>query len=121
MRSGCDVERARDGAAQHPAPGFVAEKRTQTAGTTTAGGYTVPKELANEIVRVMKDFGPMYDPGVTREIVTSSGNEFDIPTNDDTANSAAALAEGATSSTTTAATWSSARRASTPTSTRRRS
>ncbi|HKY80265.1 MAG TPA: phage major capsid protein [Sphingobium sp.] len=70
------------------------EVRTQTAGTTTAGGYTVPKELANEIVRVMKDWGPMYDGTVVREIVTGSGNEFDIPSNDDTGNSASALAEG---------------------------
>lgn len=76
--------------------GYVAnEKRTQTAGTPSAGGYTVPTELAKKIVEVMKDWGPMYDPGITDEMVTSSGNPFDIPTNDDTANSAAALAEAA--------------------------
>lgn len=74
--------------------GYV-ENRTQTAGTDAAGGFTVPTTLANRIVEVMKDWGPMYDPGVTDEIITSSGNPFDIPTNDDTANSAAALAEGA--------------------------
>lgn len=74
--------------------GFV-ESRTQTAGTDAQGGYTVPIELANKIVEAMKDFGPMYDPGVTDEIVTSGGNPFDIPTNDDTANSAALLAEAA--------------------------
>jgi HK97 family phage major capsid protein len=94
MRSGCDPSALEPEQRNILRQGFVAEKRTQTAGTTTAGGYTVPKELANEIVKVMKDFGPMYDPGVTREITTSGGNEFDIPTNDDTANSAAALAEG---------------------------
>lgn len=71
------------------------ELRTQTAGTPAAGGYTVPKDLANEIVKTMKDWGPMYDGDIIREIVTGSGNEFDIPTNDDTANSASALAEGA--------------------------
>lgn len=74
--------------------GFV-EQRVQVAGTDAAGGYTVPTELANRIVETMKDWGPMYDPGVTDEITTSGGNPFDIPTNDDTANSAAALAEGA--------------------------
>lgn len=74
--------------------GYV-ENRTQTAGTTTAGGYTVPTTLANRIVEVMKDWGPMYDPTVTDEMVTSSGNPFDIPTNDDTDNSSAKLAEGA--------------------------
>jgi HK97 family phage major capsid protein len=95
MRSGCDASALEPEQRNILRAGFVAEKRVQTAGTTTAGGYTVPKELAGEIVSVMKDFGPMYDPGVTREIVTSGGNEFDIPTTDDTANSAAALAEGA--------------------------
>lgn len=74
--------------------GFV-EQRTQTAGTATEGGYTVPITLANRIVETMLDWGPMYDPGITDEIVTGSGNPFDIPTNDDTGNSAAALAEGA--------------------------
>lgn len=74
--------------------GYV-ESRAQTAGTDAAGGYTVPTELANRIVETMKDWGPMFDPGVTDEMVTSGGNPFDIPTNDDTANSAAALAEAA--------------------------
>lgn len=74
--------------------GYV-ENRTQTAGSNAAGGYTVPTELAKKIVETMKDWGPMYDPGITDEMVTSSGNPFDIPTNDDTANSAAALAEAA--------------------------
>lgn len=74
--------------------GYV-ETRTQTVGTNAAGGFTVPRSLASSIVEVMKDWGPMYDPGVTDEMVTSSGNPFDIPTNDDTGNSAAALAEAA--------------------------
>lgn len=74
--------------------GFV-ENRTQTAGTDAAGGFTVPTTLAGFIVESMKDFGPMYDPGITTEIVTSSGNPFDIPTNDDTGNTAALLSEGA--------------------------
>lgn len=74
--------------------GYV-ENRTQTAGADAAGGYTVPTQLANKIVETMKDWGPMYDPGITDEIVTSGGNPFDIPTNDDTGNSAAALAEAA--------------------------
>lgn len=63
--------------------GFV-EERTQLAGTAAAGGYTVPVELARELVRTMMDWGPMYDGNIVREIVTGSGNEFDIPTNDDT-------------------------------------
>lgn len=94
MRSGCDIGAMSNEQRTLLRAGFVAEQRTQTAGSNAGGGYTVPKELASEIVKVMKDYGPMYDPGVTREIVTSSGNEFDIPTNDDTGKSAAALAEG---------------------------
>lgn len=74
--------------------GYV-ENRVQTAGTDAAGGFTVPTTLAGFIVEAMKDWGPMYDPGITTEMVTSSGNPFDIPTNDDTAGTAALLAEGA--------------------------
>ncbi|WP_257540642.1 phage major capsid protein [Sphingobium sp. CFD-1] len=62
-----------------------AEFRAQTAGTTTAGGFTVPTELANQIIVSMLAYGPMYDPGVTTEMVTSSGNPIKIPTVDDTA------------------------------------
>ncbi|TPL36737.1 phage major capsid protein [Mesorhizobium sp. B2-4-8] len=61
-----------------------AEFRTQTAGTTTAGGFTVPTELANEIVRSMLAWGPMYDPGVATEMVTASGNPIKLPTVNDT-------------------------------------
>jgi HK97 family phage major capsid protein len=71
------------------------EVRVQIAGTAAAGGYTVPKELANEIVKTMKDWGPMYDGTIVRDITTGSGNEFDIPTNDDTSGSASGLNEGA--------------------------
>ncbi|CAD7336066.1 phage major capsid protein [Sphingomonadales bacterium 56] len=73
--------------------GYV-ENRTQTAGTAAGGGYTVPTTLANRIVEVMKDWGPMYDGTITDEMITSSGNPFDIPTNDDTGKSSALLEEG---------------------------
>lgn len=62
-----------------------AEKRIQTAGTTTAGGYTVPVTLANFIIKSMAAWGPMYDPGICTEITTSSGEQINIPTIDDTA------------------------------------
>jgi len=78
----------------HLRRGYV-ENRTQVAGTPAAGGFTVPRTLANRIVEVMRDWGPMYDPTVTDEMVTSSGNPYDIPTNDDTGKTSAALAEGA--------------------------
>ena len=75
--------------------GYDSEIRTQVSGTATAGGYTVPVILANEIVKSMRDWGPMFDGTIVGEINTGTGNEFDIPTNDDTGNTAAALAEGA--------------------------
>lgn len=70
------------------------EQRTQTAGTTTAGGYTVPTELANEIVRSMLAWGPMYDSDVARIITSSAGNPMKVPTVNDTAKSAGAHTEG---------------------------
>lgn len=70
------------------------EKRAQVVGTSTAGGYTVPVELANQIVKSMKAWGPMYDPGITNEITTSTGAVINIPTVDDTASTAGAHSEG---------------------------
>lgn len=64
------------------------EQRALTAGTTTAGGYTVPTELMNEIVKTMKDWGPMLDPSIARVITTASGNPMNVPTIDDTAKGA---------------------------------
>lgn len=61
-----------------------AEFRVQTAGTTTQGGYTVPVTLANFIVKSMAAWGPMYDPGICTEILTTSGEQINIPTIDDT-------------------------------------
>lgn len=70
-----------------------AEFRAQTAGTTTAGGFTVPTTLADFIVRSMKAWGPMYDEELCTSIVTSSGNAMKIPTVDDTAVTAIAHSE----------------------------
>lgn len=72
-----------------------AEFRAQTAGTTTAGGFTVPTELADQIVKSMKAWGPMYDPEVATEMVTSSGNPIKVPTVDDTSVTAEAHTEAA--------------------------
>ncbi|RVO55148.1 phage major capsid protein [Sinorhizobium meliloti] len=71
------------------------EFRTQTAGTAAAGGYTVPVELANFIVRSMKDWGPMYNEDVATVITTAAGNVINIPTVDDTAKTGAKHTEGA--------------------------
>lgn len=93
LRAGADQSNLTNEQRELLRQGFI-ENRTQTAGTDAAGGYTVPTTLANFIVEAMLDWGPMYDGDITDEMITSSGNPFDIPTNDDTGNSAAALAEG---------------------------
>lgn len=69
------------------------ESRMQTT-SNTAGGYTVPTELMNEIDRAMKDWGPMYDEDVARVITTTRGNSKKLPTVDDTAKSGGAHTEG---------------------------
>lgn len=71
-----------------------AEKRIQTAGTNSAGGYTVPIELANILVRSMKMWGPMYDEDICTTITTSTGNVITIPTVNDTAKSGGQHTEG---------------------------
>lgn len=65
--------------------GIVAsEERMQLTTPDGKGGYTVPTTLMNELVRVMKDWGPMMDESIVRSINTSSGNPMTIPTIDDT-------------------------------------
>ncbi|MBS7699176.1 MULTISPECIES: phage major capsid protein [unclassified Chelatococcus] len=71
-----------------------AEFRAQTVGTATAGGYTVPTELADFIVKSMKAWGPMYDEDICTVINTSTGNSIKIPTVDDTASTAEDHTEG---------------------------
>jgi HK97 family phage major capsid protein len=74
--------------------GLQEEVRMQTAGTTTAGGFTVPTTLAAFIDQAMAAYGPMYDEAITTVINTSGGNPFKIPTVDDTAVTAVAHTEG---------------------------
>lgn len=69
------------------------EGRAQTAGTTTAGGFTVPTDLAAQIDKTMKAWGPMYDEAITTVLNTSSGNPLDFPTTDDTGVAVAQHAE----------------------------
>mgnify|MGYP003633721543 FL=1 len=60
------------------------EMRAQTTGTT-AGGYTVPTDLAATVDKTMKAWGPMYDEAICTVLNTASGNPIDFPTTDDTA------------------------------------
>lgn len=76
--------------------GYAAiEHRAQTT-TAAAGGYTVPQELANILVQSMLAWGPMYDPGITTEIVTSGGGKITMPTVDDTTTVVVKHVEGTT-------------------------
>lgn len=68
--------------------------QTTTGGSGTAGGYTVPTELANFIVKSMKAWGPMYSEDICTVINTASGNAIKIPTVDDTASTAEKHTEG---------------------------
>jgi HK97 family phage major capsid protein len=61
-----------------------ARAQTTTGGGGTAGGYTVPTELSDQLIRSMKMWGPMYDEDICTVMTTSGGNPIDIPTIDDT-------------------------------------
>ncbi len=71
------------------------EHRAQTT-TNTAGGYTVPTELLNILVKSMAMHGPMYDEDVATVLTTKGGGQIEMPTVDDTASTAEAHTEGAT-------------------------
>jgi len=70
------------------------EHRVQTGGTTTAGGFTVPTELATFIDKAMIATGPMYRSDLFTVINSADGRPFNIPTIDDTAVTAGAHTEG---------------------------
>ena len=59
------------------------ETRAQTT-SNSAGGYTVPTELLNILVKSMAAWGPMYDENVATVITTASGNTLTMPTVNDT-------------------------------------
>jgi HK97 family phage major capsid protein len=71
------------------------EVRAQTT-TDAAGGYMVPTELANILIKSMAAWGPMYDPGITSEIVTSGGYPITMPTVNDTGTAVVKHTEGTT-------------------------
>jgi HK97 family phage major capsid protein len=73
-------------------PSAYGEQRAQSL-TDAEGGYTVPQGFMPELIKSMAAWGPMLDPGVTRELVTAAGNQIEIPTTNDTANVGVRLAE----------------------------
>lgn len=62
----------------------VLEARAQTAASNTGGGYTVPVELQNLIVKAMAAYGPMYGD-IATVLNTAGGYQITMPTVDDTA------------------------------------
>lgn len=60
-------------------------------GSGAAGGYSVPPGFRDKFVETLKYYGPMLR--VAEVIQTDSGANFQWPTNDDTANVGALLAE----------------------------
>lgn len=72
--------------------GWVApESRAQGVGTTTAGGYLIPQGFRAKLVETMKAFGAVAE--VAEVINTNTGGTLPWPTNNDTGNVGALLAE----------------------------
>ena len=71
------------------------ETRAQTT-TAAAGGYTIPTELANILVKSMAAWGPMYSEGVATSLDTVGGGTITMPTVNDTGVAAVAHTEGTT-------------------------
>lgn len=68
------------------------EVRAQST-AATEGGETVPEGFMAEVVRSMAEYGPMWDTNFVRQLPTASGNDLPFPTNNDTANKGALIAE----------------------------
>lgn len=74
---------------------LTAEMRAQAGGTGAAGGYLVPQGFLPEIEKALKAWGPMLDPGITRELPTDTGNLLPWPTMDDTGNEGEMIGDNA--------------------------
>lgn len=70
---------------------FQAPQAAAGVGTGSAGGYAVPLDFRNTFVETLKYYGPMLE--LAEVIETASGVNLPWPTNDDTANVGAILAE----------------------------
>lgn len=71
------------------------EERAQVTTTDSAGGFTVPVELQNILIRSMLAWGPMYDENIATSITTTGGYTMTMPTVNDTAVTPEAHTEGA--------------------------
>lgn len=67
------------------------QKRAQSAGTTTAGGFLIPEGFSYEIDKAMKEIGGLRS--VARVYRTATGNDVPWPKMNDTGNTGELLAE----------------------------
>jgi HK97 family phage major capsid protein len=74
------------------------ETRDLSVGTNSAGGYTVPPGFRTQLVDAMKFFGGMRASKAT-QFKTDSGQALAMPTDNDTSNVGALLAENTADST----------------------
>lgn len=72
----------------------MAEKRAQSVGTNTAGGYTVAPEFYGTLTEAQKAFGGMRTPGAATVIRTATGATLPMPTENDTAQAGELVGEG---------------------------
>lgn len=76
---------------------FDKTTRAQSVGTDSAGGYTSSDSLGNKIIQSMLQYSGMFQNATIFR--TSRGEAIEFPTNNDTGNSGALLAENTQDST----------------------
>lgn len=69
------------------------EDRAMGVAVGTSGGYLAPDGFMPELIKTLKMWGPMMDPGITRMMNTGTGVSIPWPTMDDTSNTGALIAE----------------------------
>lgn len=70
---------------------LLLERRAQATTPGSAGGFLIPQGFRAKVVETLKAFGGLA--GYAEILSTDSGNDLPYPTNDDTANIGAILAE----------------------------
>ena len=69
------------------------EKRAQSVGTETQGGYLVASEFSDRLYSMLKAYDPLFDPAVVTMIETATGAPCPIPVLDDVAGVATVIPE----------------------------
>jgi HK97 family phage major capsid protein len=73
------------------------EKRAQSVGTDSAGGYLVAQEFSDRVYSMLKVVDPLFDPEVVTIVTTTTGGPFAIPLLNDTSTAATIVPENTTS------------------------